>query len=221
MSESEQDRWRELADLLGLPPDEKGGAKGEERGASAEAPSSSHRDIEPEHAIRAPNMPQAEPAAAQADEPVFEEAIVADMNLEIEETSDPESALREPAADMAEEPADDRPRRGRRRGRRGSRNDRANRDDRAPDDAPDAAPAPRADGGLDEEPLERPDSDARVDRGGADDELGPGDDTAEPEDAETIEPAVDEGDEDEIDHLKDWNVPSWTELIGSLYRPER
>jgi hypothetical protein len=26
---------------------------------------------------------------------------------------------------------------------------------------------------------------------------------------------------DEVDNLTDWNVPSWTELIESLYRPER
>jgi hypothetical protein len=24
-----------------------------------------------------------------------------------------------------------------------------------------------------------------------------------------------------VDNLTDWNVPSWTELIESLYRPER
>jgi|SRR6516162_3375652 len=28
-------------------------------------------------------------------------------------------------------------------------------------------------------------------------------------------------DSDEADNLSDWNVPSWTELIGSLYRPDR
>jgi len=30
-----------------------------------------------------------------------------------------------------------------------------------------------------------------------------------------------EEDSDDVDTLSDWNVPSWTELIGSQYRPER
>jgi hypothetical protein len=30
-----------------------------------------------------------------------------------------------------------------------------------------------------------------------------------------------EEDVDDVDTLSDWNVPSWTELIDSLYRPER
>jgi ribonuclease E len=35
-----------------------------------------------------------------------------------------------------------------------------------------------------------------------------------------IEPAVDEDDE-EIDDLSNWTVPSWAEIVASLYRPER
>ena len=31
----------------------------------------------------------------------------------------------------------------------------------------------------------------------------------------------DEADPDDVDTLSDWNVPSWAELIASLYRPER
>lgn len=31
----------------------------------------------------------------------------------------------------------------------------------------------------------------------------------------------DDEDDDEIDNLSDWSVPSWTELIASLHRPER
>jgi hypothetical protein len=34
--------------------------------------------------------------------------------------------------------------------------------------------------------------------------------------------SISEADEkDEVDNLTDWNVPSWNELIESLYRPER
>jgi hypothetical protein len=37
---------------------------------------------------------------------------------------------------------------------------------------------------------------------------------------EQAAPEVEEDDE-ELDTLSDWNVPSWTELIDSLYRPDR
>ena len=36
---------------------------------------------------------------------------------------------------------------------------------------------------------------------------------------EVTQPAGDE--HEEVDNLSDWNVPSWTELIDSLYRPDR
>ena len=36
-----------------------------------------------------------------------------------------------------------------------------------------------------------------------------------------VEPAESEEDTDDLDTLRDWNVPSWTELIDSLYRPDR
>jgi hypothetical protein len=38
------------------------------------------------------------------------------------------------------------------------------------------------------------------------------------------QPAAEEGDDTELDDVRsltDWNVPSWNELIASLYRPER
>jgi hypothetical protein len=44
----------------------------------------------------------------------------------------------------------------------------------------------------------------------------------EEEPAETLPAARDKDDEnDEVDNLSDWNVPSWNELIATLYRPER
>jgi len=36
-----------------------------------------------------------------------------------------------------------------------------------------------------------------------------------------LEREKEEEDIDDVDTLSDWNVPSWTELIESLYRPER
>jgi hypothetical protein len=41
-------------------------------------------------------------------------------------------------------------------------------------------------------------------------------------DSSAPEPEKEEEDGgDDVDTLSDWNVPSWRELIGSLYRPER
>ncbi|HWY86465.1 MAG TPA: hypothetical protein VNX28_07065, partial [Gemmataceae bacterium] len=72
------------------------------------------------------------------------------------------------------------------------------------------------------------------DRGGRDHRRGPPeprrrdvdeDDVLEMDDVELAEPVEavheEEDDDEEIDKLTDWNVPSWAELIGSLYRPER
>jgi hypothetical protein len=38
---------------------------------------------------------------------------------------------------------------------------------------------------------------------------------------ETAATPEEDDDTEEIDSLSDWSVPSWTELIASLYRPER
>jgi hypothetical protein len=40
-------------------------------------------------------------------------------------------------------------------------------------------------------------------------------------DSSVVEREKEEEDIDDVDTLSDWNVPSWTELIESLYRPER
>jgi hypothetical protein len=58
--------------------------------------------------------------------------------------------------------------------------------------------------------------------------------SSEPESSDETEPSFvdetpsaqeqkeeEEADTDDVDTLSDWNVPSWAELIASLYRPER
>ena len=37
----------------------------------------------------------------------------------------------------------------------------------------------------------------------------------------SFEERPEEDDSDDVDTLSDWNVPSWAELIASLYRPDR
>ena len=49
-----------------------------------------------------------------------------------------------------------------------------------------------------------------------------GDPRADDPDFSEPEPAIDKSqDNEELDTLSDWNVPTWAELIASLYRPER
>jgi hypothetical protein len=36
-----------------------------------------------------------------------------------------------------------------------------------------------------------------------------------------VEPEPEDEDDEEVENLSNWNVPSWQELIASLYRPER
>jgi hypothetical protein len=129
----------------------------------------------------------------------------------------------------------ERPRRGRRGGRRGARKDEPEerRRGRRPEENPDADdPAPT---GLDEpgdEELAAAEEIARGDEGGSyglegqqpDESLETNaaqEDELVDDDAEGSPPEQEEDDDEEIDKLTDWNVPSWTELIGSLYRPDR
>lgn len=102
-----------------------------------------------------------------------------------------------PAARAVEEP-DDQPRRGR-RGRRGGRS-RGRRGEAATDQM-----------GGDSVAGEPSAKEAAPARGGL-----------QREDAEgTGQEATERPDSEEVDTLSDWNVPSWAELIASLYRPER
>jgi hypothetical protein len=52
-------------------------------------------------------------------------------------------------------------------------------------------------------------------------ELSPFSDETESEEAAAApQLSEEEADKDDLDTLTDWNVPSWTELIDSLYRPD-
>lgn len=88
------------------------------------------------------------------------------------------------------------PRRGR-RGRRGGRNRR------------------RRDEGRPETAGERPGTRQRRER------IEAAADRPEGAESEAVDAESGEDAGEEVDTLSDWNVPSWAELIASLYRPER
>jgi hypothetical protein len=224
MSDREQDRWRELADLLGLPPDEQKQSAAQPAPPARNEPTTTHHD-------RAPSRPEAAPPAAEVAEPaMFEEVVITEMNLHEEDYREPESQAREVASEGADEPADDRPRRGRRRGRRGSRNER---DDRAPVEnsaGREEVTEPSGNETSEDDFMDRTEGGGgpgrrrhpeESHRGNVDEEARHDEEHAELEETGAMEPTTDDADDEEIDRLTDWNVPSWNDLIGSLYRPER
>jgi hypothetical protein len=204
---SEKDRWNELADLLGLPPDQK-------------APQSAAPPAAPPPPSHPPAASPPEAPKRRHVEPSPEFAAAEVPARDVVEPPEPMEAPPASAASTEREPvreeeAEHGRRGGRRRGR-GHRNDGRDRDNHsrrgspAGEDNGDAESANGEHARVDSSDREEP-----ISRGDLDEEI------LEPEEAEISEPVAEEDDDEEIDKLTDWNVPSWSELIGSLYRPER
>jgi len=217
----EKDRWRELADLLGLPPDSHEPAP--KQAPPPPAPPVPPGDSWKQEALAAPtDLPEAQPIEEESHEPAVLEAVSMSESRHATQATAP--APERSAED--EENSRERSRHGGRRGRRGSRRDR--------DDADQRSQRERSDEGGSREveqtaPQERAPRDADAsfedtmddDLAERDEIASEPDDAFEPEEAPAARTAREEEDDEEIDKLTDWNVPSWTELIGSLYRPER
>jgi len=193
--------WQELAEQLGL------------EVPAAASPASSASKEEP-----------ASPAPASSKSEIGEESVedrgwkMQDREVEAKagsmDESSPESGpnmepMTEPPPDIREE------RRGRPRGRREGGSDRGERSSR-----PRRGPAPRR---REAEPIS---DETRGDRFEEPESQEPGEFPEEVEpailhDSSVMEREKEDDDVDDVDTLSDWNVPSWTELIESLYRPER
>lgn len=229
---SDQDRWRQLAAELGLEAESPAqpGRFEEESDVGdfrddAFAPTYGQEDLDDS----SPVLPLGQSERA--------EAAVTDEPQERQE-------LREDEQETTASDARGRQRRGRRSGRggRGRRGRDADSDVRATDAAPAEARQPDvAESEGDESPddigpEERAHREPRTprtqlssDEGSPepaleyDDELRE-EEVVEDEEREEVEAAAPrEGEEelDEMDDLSDWNVPSWNDLIASLYRPDR
>lgn len=199
----DSDHWSELAELLGLPPEEPKQSPARavdilnEPAPSPAPPAETIRTIHEEPKTEPLRWPEAHPIS-----PLSENVDLAPARL--------------PIADEADE---DRSPRGRHRGRRGRR---GRDDDRDTSRGPDGA-LPSV--SCEADKLEDADSESIIDPVRSDswhdDRATEGfEDTAADDVEESPAPAEDE-DDAEIDRLKDWNVPSWNELIASLYRPDR
>jgi hypothetical protein len=114
----------------------------------------------------------------------------------------------------------------RRRGRRGRRTKKpeeaATSEGEGEDQAPVAVAAPEAGEKTDDEPVPRKRGRAPRPRGKPVKEAEPVDAVEPEEDDEAISAQpVDDSDDDDFDthNPEEWDVPSWQELIASLYRP--
>lgn len=260
---NEKDRWRELAELLGLPADQE---------PAREEPAAQTQPFD----SAPPELESAQEEVRKGDEETLsdldelgepfenvEDAEIAEAVESLEQHFLDEEAgvnLDEDAEDMPEEAAEegrgpatseeDRPRRKRRR-RRG-RKGRGPREGQEAGESTASAVEGSSDAEESEEEgdplaLDRPvkekrteeeprrgrkrrgrgrkpdDRDERVEavrdeEAEYDDELAS---QEEPEEEEVRAQEADDDDDNEPDPFKDWNVPSWQELISSLYRPER
>jgi hypothetical protein len=225
------DRWQELADLLGLPEGEKPAAAKEAAPPPAprepdEVRPVAHRE---EEYSRLEPVPEHVPMHESEFEDVGDETIL-DESPMVEEIVDEESFEEEVAEDAAEfsgtaeaPPAageEERPRkrRRRRRGRRGGGGrdgeERGERSQEQPRRQGDGRQQQRGDGRQQRSDGRR---DERQPRQGGQQRRQPEEDHVQEEQPRPA-PVMDAAEDTDF---SDWNVPSWQELIASLYRPER
>lgn len=204
-----QRRWRDLAEQLGLPPEpaDKPAKPATPRAVTEGRPvAATPRRLQEQPSAKPPEVPE-EPVEAAA-----EDAAV-------------------PVTAAAPEIEERRPARGRRRGRRsGSRSSDSAAGER--EEAESAADAPPdAEAGTDAEEGEatmrerspRGRGRGRHKKAEREETEAPAavDDVEEGEPEEAPEPATDNDEDDDGDDMSGWDIPSWQELIDSLYRPDR
>jgi hypothetical protein len=221
----QQEHWRALAEQLGLAPDPEIPVSQSLSRPAADTAVREEFHQQPAPPSTAPELPRVDTSrpAAPPDEGPAPEQEDAAPPLERGRSSVPAEESAEVRAEAAEKTGQiqDR-RRPRSRGRRSSRAARAE-----PDSGVEAASEETAAdvASSAEKPVE---SSRRRGRGRPRRRRSSMEEATEslvaPELEEETEPEATpepESDEDEPDTLSDWNVPSWNDLIASLYRPER
>jgi hypothetical protein len=240
-SNQSDDRWKELADLLGLPGDQNGST-----------PQSSITELKPPaHVeIRAPEPePESDffeevPQTSDEDIEAIEEGndTILDEQEEshstMSEDDEGEEAEEGPPAIAADGTEEEKPKRGRRRRRRGRRRGGDKAEGEATAEKPTAARLPESREGRPNQPRQRDREDRNTrgrdaDRHDSRSRRGRRDDEPQRPEVEEREELVDELEEvemtprahvrnlDDDTDFSDWTVPSWQELISSLYRPDR
>jgi hypothetical protein len=214
-----REHWQQLAEQLGLEPagpsaqEEKEPMPPSSASPNAEVRTSRVEDRELKTEYRTPRLqdePSEESLAAYSFSKSDAASKVADVEPPVPIPEGPTEISPRQDDFIQEEPQEDRRRR---RGRRADSGDRASRGRRGSGtrrrEPEPSSSGERRDDFADEDAREIPES-TEVD-----------DESAQTQDSVSAEPEIIEDDVDDVDTLSDWNVPSWTELIGSLYRPER
>jgi hypothetical protein len=241
--EQTNQRWKETLALLGLPPATEPPAAAHQPPATPEPVAERHvAEPEPARTWQEPEpphrwQPEPEPEAVgwhrREQEPpdsAPERSKESEPTGEVPPVEGPGDvdAFREPSPTAGGESEDGPRSRGRRRGRRGGRG----RSERATEsERPSSGTPAETDVETRSEPEAEPREERPPRRGGRGrsqrgrrDEENETREVREEEDQESEiiseEPAP-QGPEEEPDMLSDWNVPSWQELISSLYRPDR
>jgi hypothetical protein len=213
------DHWAALAEQLGLPRELKQEPQPDAAPQAAEPPVEIPAAPVPS-VPEAEHEPEPEPVAERpfADEPSLGQSrhnalLTADEETLEQAAAPAEEAQEPPAPEEAAGVEDKSPPSGRRRGRRSGRGRTTKStageagEEAAGDDADKAESGRRRGRGR---------SRTRTKQAKAQKPAG------EDDEARVVEGSEEsEGRDEELDNLSDWNVPSWTELIASLYRPER
>jgi hypothetical protein len=215
--DNSQQHWLELAEQLGLPQE----SAEHPPALSPSARASDYRTIEP----------KTPPVDVMLAKPIAEPETAP---LGVEQITEPAAADERPAVGQPLIHADEerRPPQGRRRGNRGGRRTETRGGQAEPDelgsrdDRPASQEAVADESGEEVSPTR--DRSRRRGRGrsrrkkedvepaspiaGVDEEAVPTEETIQ---------AADDGSEDDTDDMSGWTIPSWQELIDSLYRPDR
>jgi hypothetical protein len=211
--------WQELAEQLGLEPVEQTAQPSPPTISPKEDKTGGPQPSRPDRAEPAVTKTEVEESFARNQESISSsvevksppaKAPASDQFVSVSETSGNEEPSRAQPTDQELRP-ERRGRQGRRpekyeRGRTSSRRRTSGRD--RPEEAPSVADHPSA---LSEENPELP----------SEDDFSDEPEPAFVEEPPSTEDRKEDDDSDYLDTLSDWNVPSWAELIASLYRPER
>jgi hypothetical protein len=235
----QEQHWQELADLLGLPPAPTPEPTAEpaqraEEASSAEPLRPSPQDAPVAHEQRH-ELPSLQPEA-RLEELAPQLESFAETELEPWETS-PLSQAEELDEDVDAPPPSSRRRRGRRTGRESRRPGAQDVAETVPNDeeTETAQPSEQVEGAGEERSkrgrrdrgrkrhkktpvLEERAEETRFEE---EEELEADARDLEEDLDEPAEPEREDEELEDVDTLSDWNVPSWTELIESLYRPDR
>jgi ribonuclease E len=227
-NEDRSSHWQALAEQLGLDPEKPAGPRPPSPEKATAPIARVEPSVEPSRSMEAPMWEPLDEEVADAPRDRMRDSEIAQEVIETS-TKVEQPTQREPGTTDQNEDESEGERGGKRRsGRRRRRRSRSG--DSPPGDDKSAAPG---DESVGEQPdtivQEKEPDDASRERSRrrgrgrrrSGDKDAPRREETPTTDAQTEQPAADAGEDADLDDLSNWQAPSWQELIGSLYRPER